>query len=346
MPRTTVSKVAKSSSAKVSAIQVWYGENQSLLTLEVARWREEFAKRHPQATITRLEYTVAEAAEFAGELHQAAYGGGMFADKHLVVVYDVLRAEPKGEVVELVKTLCKEPPEGLFLLLVETEKVAWSKPLPAALKKLEGITLREFTNLSPVKLEAWVMARAKLEGGVVPPSVARLLVALIGNDFFKLAQEVAKLVAYRGGGEVKASDLDLLVTSTLQDDVFVFVEAVGRRDMKAATAALTRQFNQGVSPQQLVGLLGWQLRVLTGVRLALDAATGRPSAKDLADTLGLHPFVVTKALQQIPYYSADRLAWLYGELSDLDVALKTSSADPEALFGLFLSKLATLSVVK
>jgi DNA polymerase-3 subunit delta len=116
--------------------------------------------------------------------------------------------------------------------------------------------------------------------------------------------------------------------------------------MRAATAALNKQFDQGVSPQQLVGLLAWHLRVLTGVRLALDEATGRPQARELADQLGLHPFVVTKALQQIPYYSAERLTWLYGELSNLDVALKTSQADPEVLFGLFLSKLATLSVVK
>ncbi len=347
MPRRAAAvKKEKPLAAKVSAVQLWYGENQSLLSLEVARWRDEFAKRHPQAVITRLEYKPSEATEFSGKLHQAAYGGGLFVDKRLVIVYNVLKAEAKGEVAELVKQLTHEAPEGLFLLLVETDKVAWSKPLAAAIKKSEQVTLREFSNLPPAELERWIVARAKAEGGNVSPAVARLLAALTGNDFLKLTQEIAKLTAYRGAAEVRAADLDLLVTSTLQDDVFVFVEAVGRRDMKAASAALTRQFDQGTSAQQLVGLLAWHLRVLTGVRLALDDATGKPTARELAETLGLHPFVVTKALQQIPYYSADRLAWLYGELSNLDVALKTSQTDPQVLFGLFLSKLATLSVVR
>jgi DNA polymerase-3 subunit delta len=333
---------------KLASIQLWYGENQSLLALEVARWQAEFRKRHPQATITLLEYTSGKAKEFMESLHSAVYGGGLFTEKRLIIIYDVLQAEAKSETVDLIKTLCQEPPAGVFILLIETEKVSWSKPFPSAIRKLdeEKITIREFGNLEPPELEKWIIARAKAEGGNMPSSAARLLAALVGNDFFKLSQEVPKLVAYRGKNEIKAADLDLLVTSTLQDDVFVFVEAVGKRDFKAASAALARQFEQGVTAQSLVGLLAWHLRVLTSVRFALDKAKTKLSSREIASELSLHPYVVTKALQQIPYYSQDRLVWLYSELSDLDVQLKTSRTAPEALFGLFLSKLATLKVVK
>jgi DNA polymerase-3 subunit delta len=341
-------KETSSIQKKLAPIQLWYGENQSLLALEVARWQAEFRKRHPQATITRLEYTLGKAKEFVASLHSAVYGGGLFTEKRLVIIYDVLQAEAKSETADLIKTLSAMPPAGVFILLIETEKVSWSKPFPSAIRKLaeEKIITREFSNLTPPELEKWIIARAKVEGGNMPPSAARLLAALVENDFFKLSQEVAKLVAYRGKGEIKAADLDLLVTSTLQDDVFVFVEAVGKRDFKAASAALARQFEQGVTAQSLVGLLAWHLRVLTSVRLALDEAKTKLSPREIAGELGLHPYVVTKALQQIPYYSQDRLLWLYSELSELDVQLKTSRTAPEVLFGLFLSKLATLKLAK
>ena len=64
----------------------------------------------------------------------------------------------------------------------------------------------------------------------------------------------------------------------------------------------------------------------------------------MAAELNLHPYVVNKALAQIPYYTKDRLKFLYNELSDLDVKLKSTRLDPQMLFDLFISHLANPKV--
>lgn len=332
--------------SKSGTVQLWYGENQSLLALEVARWQEEFRKKYPDAGVIKLEYQLAQVDELTQELSHAVFGSSLFSDKRLIIATDFLKADAKSELAAVVKSLCTNPLQGTFVVLVETGKVAFSKPLPQTLKKLADdgvVTIREFLPFSLVEMEHWVTAQVKQAGGVFAPGVARLLVASVGDNCFNLLQEIGKLVAYRGREPVRAADLDVLVSSSLEEDVFVFLDAVAKRDLAAAHAAVLRQLAQGTSVYSLVGLLAWQLRVLTSVRTALDTAgTSKPSARELAQELGLHPFVVSKALQQIPYYSLERLAWLYQELAGLDVKLKSSRVEPAALFTIFLGKLASL----
>ena len=338
-------KKTPATGTKSSTIQLWYGENQSLLAVELAKWIELFRAKYPTAQVRRFEYSAATESELVAGLHQVTHSSGFFAQKILVVLNGTLAVDAKGELGQLIIGICSAPSIDLVLILAESKKIAWTKPLPKAFKKLaqtNELTLREFVNLTPLELEKWILAQARAAGGRFAPGAARLLGQALDNDFFALRNEIEKLTAYRGEEEIRAADIDLLVAPKIQEDVFAFIDAVGRRDARAAQVTLARQFAQGVSPQSLIGLLAWHVRVLALVRQALDNNSQRASARELAQELGLHPFVVTKTLQQIPYYSPGRIAWLYGELSGLDVKLKSTPTDPQVLFGLFLSKLSTL----
>jgi len=342
-----IKKASTTDSKKSSPIQLWYGDNKSMIQLEVQSWVDLFRDKYPQAKIVKLNYKVSEAGELLRDLNQAARGGGFFATKKLVILTDFLKVETKTDLSDLLKQLVASLPEDLVLLLIETGKVAWSKGLGATIKNAaeeKQVTLREFKNLDSSELEKWIEARVKKEGGKMASGVARLLSALVGNDFVKLTNEISKLVHYRQGADIRAVDLDTLVTSTMPEDIFVFIEAVGKRDFTAANVALEKQLAQDTSPQQIVAMLGWQLRVLMSVRTALDNTNSRPQARELAEGLGLHPYVVTKALQQIPYYSKGRLVQLYDDLSTLDVKLKSSRQSPKVLLAWFLGKLASLKV--
>ena len=320
-----------------------------MLALELERWVEEFRKKYPGALVTKLEYEKGEDAARAQAFHQAVYGGGLFAERRLVIARGFLKADSKGELAGEVRKFCQAPDAGTVLVLVEQDKLIWSKLFPKAMKELGDagrLTLREFIPLAVTELERWVATRARQEGGKFGTGVARLLVAHVGGNIQTLAHEVAKLVAYRAGAEITAADIDHLVSPMVRDDVFAFIDAVGRRDLGGASKILTDQFNLGTSPQSLVGLLAWHFRVLASVRDALDRTQGKPTPRELAAELKLHPFVVAKALQHIPYYSATRIAGLYDELATLDLKLKSTRIDPQILFTVFLSKLASLSVAR
>ncbi len=338
--------VVEKANKLATTVQVWYGPNQPLLELELARWVELFRSKHPGAQVVRLTYDKSAEGSQAEAIHQAT-AGGLFSRKQLLIFSGFFACDAKGELGGAVLDVAQNPPEGTVVVLREGAKVTWSRGLARECKKLgeaKELTPREFLNLSDLELERWVVVRAQAEGASLGTGVARRLAQATAGDVLRLSQELAKLTAYANGREVTVHDLDLLVSGQPEDDVFAFTDAVGRRDFATAQATLLRQFDQGVSPQSLVGLLAWHLRTLAGVRNAVDRKGSRVAARELADEIGLHPFVVTKALQQIPYFSAERIAWFYRELSDLDVALKTSPVDPRVRFGFLLSKLATLGL--
>lgn len=331
--------------AKSAAIQLWYGENQSLLNVELTKWLQLFRVKYPSAQVLEFTYSEDDEVSIAAALHQVINSGSLFSQRVFIVVRGVLAAEASSELGKLIEQACLKPPADLVLLLVDSKKIAWSKSLAKNLKKASDnghIVLKEFSNFSVLELERWIMARVKEQGGKIAAPAARQLAGALDNNFMALANEISKLTAWREGEEIRTADVDLLVTPKVDDDIFSFIDAVGKRDMRLAQEVLARQFSLGTSPQSIIGLLAWQVRVLALVRQSLDASDKRLGSRDLAESLGFHPYVITKALQQIPYYSAERIGWLYNELSDLDVKLKTTRTAPEVLFGLFLSKLSSL----
>ncbi|MFA4937184.1 MAG: DNA polymerase III subunit delta [Patescibacteria group bacterium] len=320
------------------AVQFWYGENQSLLQVELARWQQEFYKRHPGALVERIEYGGAEAIS---KLSQALKSVGLFIETKLVILTDF--AQKADEAADYIAEQIEQLAPGIFVIIVETNKINNQNKLVKKLKKLtaEGkVNSKEFFNFNPRELDDWIVARVKKAGGKISSANASLLGALVGNNFLLLEQEIGKLVAYASTREIKAADLDLLVVQKVEEDVFAVIDAVGKRDFKQAIRKLEEQFAAGTSPQGLVGMLAWHLRVLWQVREYLDQHQ-RASAKEIASKLKLHPYVVTKALTQIPHYHIKKLKLLYQELSDLDVKLKSTQLDPQMLFDLFLSRLAT-----
>lgn len=347
VPRKSTGKKSTVSAASTPAgntVQLWHGEGAQVMALELKAWREKFSVKYPSGKIVSVTYDEDQAAELAAEIRQAAWGGGLFAQKTFTILTGFLAAPAKSDLAETLRKLIHEQPADAVALLLEPGKMAWSRGFAKECKAIAdegGLVMREFLSPTQADAERLALSMAQEQGGSFAPGAARILANEAGSDLVRLKNEVDKLVAYRGAEPIRAADIDELVAKTVADDVFAFVDAVGRRDFSAATQALDSQFSLGTSPHNLVGMLAWQVRVLALVRSALDSGA-KPGPSALAAELGLKPYVVTKALQQMPYYPADRLAWVMGELSSLDVALKSRPTDPKVLFASFLAKVAGL----
>lgn len=342
-------KIKSVNSAKPagSAVHLWFGENQSWLAVELDRWRAEFKKRQSGALCLTLQYESKETADLYNKVKEVCYSGGLFVNTKLLILKDFLSVEAKSSLAELLLKVAAQPTDGLYLLFIESGKIAWSKNLAKKFKELVdqgAIKSKDYMSLSPAELEKWIVDKVRSEGGKISANTARLFASLVGNDFLQLNNDIAKLLALRGEAEIRTTDLDSLVSVQLKDDVFAFVEAIGKRRVPEALEILKRQFDQGVAAQSLLGMTTWHFRVLMSVRQLMDKTGNRLSSREVAQELKLHPFVVAKTLQQLPYYSSKSLADLYKELHELDIKLKTSKLEPEVLFSVFLSRLSNLQV--
>ncbi|MFZ5390980.1 MAG: DNA polymerase III subunit delta [Patescibacteria group bacterium] len=327
-----------------NSIQLWYGEDQSLLSWEADWWRREFKTRQPQGLIVRLSYQDSNEQELLLQLQQSARGGNLWSSAVYLELADFLNLPAKSSLADLLLSIIEEPPENLFLLMLETNKPAWSKAWP---KKVRGLIdkgclkQRDFLPATSSQRLSWLQKLAKELSVDLPVQSARALLNRGGLNCWRLSQELNKLAAFVGNQSITVADIDLLVEPVLIDSSFALLEALGKRDIKQATAIMDRLLKAGDSPQSLIGLLTWNLRVLTGLRQKLDSngPTNKLSARELAVDLGLHPFVVNKALQQMPYYSALRIKELWSALTEVDIKLKTSTLPPDTILSLFFVKM-------
>lgn len=125
---------------------------------------------------------------------------------------------------------------------------------------------------------AFVIAQAEALGHPLAADAARLMVALVGTDLSTLSREVDKATLYVApGAPVDAAAVSAACSAIAETEVWDLTAAVARRDGEGALTALRRLLDQEVAAHQVLGLLGWQLRVI--LKVAEAVRRGLPEAE-------------------------------------------------------------------
>ncbi|GBD10196.1 hypothetical protein HRbin22_02461 [Candidatus Thermoflexus japonica] len=178
---------------------------------------------------------------------------------------------------------------------------------------------RHFPLPSPRALPEWVMARARRYGGTFTPQAASALAALL-TDLRLLDQEIQKLVTWAAGRPVMPQDVERLVPYAAPISLFELTEALGRRDVRRALAALHRLLAEGEHPLGLFGMIVRQFRLMLLMKEQLEKGLSPAEAGNL---LGLHPYAARKIAEAVVAFSMPQLEAFYRSLAELDVAIKT-----------------------
>ncbi|MBI2482879.1 DNA polymerase III subunit delta [Candidatus Uhrbacteria bacterium] len=305
--------------------------------------------------------TLEGAAITASEIWGAVAAQSFLVRKRMVVVEDI--GAPKSAAVRTeVIALLDRIPEDVILIFYESKSrseqpkrgkikaptrsapkkrknVAAETPADDTLfaRLLAGKYAYEFVPLEGAALAAWVRERVTAAGATIEPAAIPVLIAEVGGDGWRMANEIEKLVvaAFAQGDHpvIRSSLVEELLATDPVGDIFGFLDAVGRGDRAAALTKLRALEAAATDPQYLVVMLTRQLRQLV---LAADLiAAGAPPAR-LAAELRVPPFIAQKIAAQVRGTSLTRLRALYPHLLELDRTLKSSRAPWEALVTLFV----------
>ena len=105
-------------------------------------------------------------------------------------------------------------------------------------------------------------------------------------------------------------------------NVFDLTDAIGAQNKKRALLLWHKALEAGEEPVELLGLLAWHLRNLIKVKSAGADLKG----------LGLHPYVLEKTSRQARSFEVNDLKSMLIKVGGLDLALKTSTANPKTEF--------------
>ncbi len=207
-------------------------------------------------------------------------------------------------------------------------------------KKLSGkpADREEFDPLTGAKLEDWIKKETQRLDGKIEPLAVKKLAAFVGPDLWQMKNELDKLSNFRAGKTITENDVDILVKSRIEGDVFKAIDALASRQKAAAFKFLHQNLAHGDSEVALLGMLVYQFRNLLLVKSQIEQ--GVPFY-GLEKKLGLHSFVLRKTFEQSKNFSLPALKKIYGRLAEIDFDIKNGQVEPQVALDLIVGEIAS-----
>jgi DNA polymerase-3 subunit delta len=304
----------------------------ALLPLYVLYGDEPFLKRQVLQRI-RFQALGAEGDEAGMSVHagdKAAFAAvhdelqtvPFFSPRRLVVVEDADAFVTRFRTT-LEKKVKELPETGVLVLDVKT----WASN--TRLYKLVGDESSIHCKTPPAyRLSQWCVqwARSRHQKELAGPAAA-LLVELIGEEMGLLDQELEKLAVFVGDrARIESADVDKMVGNSRLQETWKIFDAIAAGRSGEALTILEKLFDQGEEPLRILGAFSMQLRRLAKAgRLAGQGKTLRSALEQV----GVPPFALQGAEQQLRHLGRRRANRLYDWLLEVNVGLKGGSPLPE-----------------
>jgi len=319
---------------------------------------EEIKKSIGDPTAIMTNTTVLEGKQVTPEHLRAACETVPFlAEKRLVIVEGLLeRFEPKGKTGKKKSSRQSEQEEaykpiadGIKQLPPFTELVVIDGKIndrnPLLRELISAAKVRSFPMLKANQVGQWIERRlaSQEKGSSISPKAAALLVRLVGNDLWTMANEIDKLLLFTGGRQIEEADVKAVVSNAQDASVFNMVDAILELRVGVAQEMLQQLFRQGMAPAQILVMLSRQVRIIFQVKEMRERGRSRG---EIQNKLGLSSdFVLRKAWEQADKYSPARIRDVYHKLLETDIAIKTGKMEGELALDVLIAELGQRGAV-
>lgn len=252
-----------------------------------------------------------------------------FDEVKLIVLTNVFNSEPLSQkVLDLFNEYKVISNKEVVVMVVENqttkEMVKINEDLYELLRK--GKPVIEASERKGKELVDWVVASSKKRGSLISSSNAAYLVSKIGTNSSSIHQEIEKLSAYKRGEEVTKEDIDLLVKSPLESNIFAMVDACASEKRSEALRLLKQELDFGSSPHYILSMLAFQYRNLIFAKGLIDQKIASPT---LVRRSGIKPFSLNKAKGTARYKDIASLSRAHKRLGEIDIKSKNGLLDIE-----------------
>jgi DNA polymerase III subunit delta len=260
-------------------------------------------------------------------LHGLLTATPMFASSRLVIIEQI---SANKTVAEKALKLLDQVPESTVAVFVEPvidQRTSFFKELLKAAKPAK------FEKLQPHQLSAWVAQQAARFGAQIEPRATSLLIEMVGDDQWRLEQEVMKLANYNPA--ITAENVRELVEPGYHQTIFDLVDAIVAGRLKQALETYRGLLAAKTNEIYILTMIIWQLR-----NLLLAKAAGKVTAAELSKRAGISPYVAGKAITSSSRYSYEVLKAAFQAAVETDYLIKSGEGEGEVLVEQLICRLA------
>jgi len=281
-------------------------------------------------SLRQLEAEELSLIELENELKKRS----MFKEKKLVIIKNLFSSGLAKRLGDLTEAMLKS--DDIFLFW-EPGDISAKEPLFALLKK--QAKTEEFAPLGEIGLRNWIKKEFSRYGVKISETAIIKLIAFVGNDLWRCANEIKKLVSHQQGGTVEAKEVELLVKPLIETKIFATIDAIAVKDKRRAFRLIAEHLEAGESPLYLLAMINFQFRNLLVIK---DLLEKRQPYYSLAKLTGLHPFVIKKSSLQAEKFSLDELKKIYQKIFQVDNDIKRGRIEPQAALDFLVAEICSL----
>ncbi len=256
----------------------------------------------------------------------------MFAEKKLVIIRGAfLNIKFQEDFLESISEL--EETKDIIVVYesgAPDQRIKFFK----SLKKIAKC--QEFTKLNPVNLKKWAIVEFNNQKAKIKPGAVDVLISSVGNDLWRMSNEINKLSNYKHGGIIDVEDVKLLVKPGIESDIFKTIEALASKNKRTALSLLQKHIDGGDDPLYLLSMIAYQFKTLLIIKQLQEE---KLPYSIIAKKSGLHPFVVQKNNYLSHQFSMLELKKIYQEIFQADLDIKTGKIGSDTAMDLLLSKI-------
>lgn len=265
----------------------------------------------------------------ARELQDNISAGSLFTKKRMIIIEDIFLNKSEFIFAPLL-ALCEKHAGAEDNAIIFNEGEIAPTKIKAGAKKLfawlqKQPFVQEFKPLNNSQVIDYAKKAILSKGGQISPGALSLLITRVGNDLWRLDNEISKLVAASAGKAINDVLVIDLVKGEVEDNIFALTDALGSKNSSAALQLLEEQFAAGLSAEYLLAMFQRQFKLM--LQLKTIQAAERLSEAQIASKLKLHPFVVKKSISQSSRFSLNELQNGLERLIQLDYLNKQGRAD-------------------
>jgi len=306
-------------------------------------------------------FDLSDRAEFA-RLKDFLEAYSMFEEKKLAVIENLFGGASVDEFAGFLASSVIFKDNEKFVVVAQELKLADRKSKEKYVFKNENekelfkqLTGRlaqkeEFDSLTGVRLEDWIKKEVERVGGSaeltqgraerdakIDSAAVKKLAVFVGSDLWRMSNEINKLANYQAGQTIGAADVEELVKSKIDNDIFKTVDALALRQKNIAYKLLHRHLAEGESEIYLLGMLIFQFRNLLLVKSQIEQGA---TVAEIGQNIKLHPFVLRKTFEQARNFTLADLKTIYGKFLEADLAIKSGRVEPPAALDLLVAEIA------
>lgn len=262
-------------------------------------------------------------------------------ERRLVIIKNIFGSKKGKEFYQELKKVCEDiqlnEETSNIVIFYEDSKSLGNNGLARFLKATKHVTHME--PLQGFAINKWIKQTVRTKGGRIDEEAVKELASLVGDNLWVMNQEIDKLIAYRTPEEkITKEDVCLLVHGVFDEDIFAVIDALGGQNKQHALNLLHEHIEGGMHELYILTMMIRQYRILIQVK---DMLSVGKSKKEISLALGVHPFVIQKAISQSQAYSIGQLALIYRQLFQIERQLKggAMSGNGDILFDVLIAKM-------